>query len=124
MVKAHNLTDGVEIVQEKMLSYFDSAVADQMWKPIIKKATEDCFSSTNNKIEDLKKIFAAAPYNIKPEECNIKIMAFVECHMTNSFVACPEPFWNDNKRCTAAKSLLTKCNSNIENVSFFYSKHM
>ena len=101
---------------DKMTTHLDKTVKDPIWLPIIKKATIGCLESTTTKAEEIKKLFTSAPFNIKPEECNIKIMAFVECTKTATFVACPKSLWTDSKRCNEVKSFVLKCNNNIENI--------
>ena len=115
VAKAQNILQGELLDEAKIRFYFEKSVSDPNWSTITKQTALDCISKTLKKMDDLKSIFAAHPSVKTPLDCNLAIMSFTECHMTEMFVACPATSWNSTKQCNTAKASAAKCNSNVEN---------
>lgn len=121
IANAKEIVKDGEIDSAKMISHLDQTLKDPVWLPIVKKAAVGCLESTTTKAAEIKKLFTSTPFNIKPEECNINTMAFIECTKTAAFVACPKNLWNDSKRCNDVKNFVLRCNNDIENIQLLVS---
>lgn len=121
--RATNTMQADQLDQAKILAYFEKAITDPTympWLPIIKKTATDCLSRTASKLTEIKKLFTDSSSNKKTAECNVGVLAFTECHMTEMFTACPAQFWTNTKECNDAKVFGDKCNNNVENVVMQY----
>lgn len=112
------LTEG-SVDLSKFLRYVDQQFAGTVWIPIIKKSSTDCYARVSGKTEDFRKLLML-PGFVRPEDCNIGLMAFLECTLNEIDTACPASFELNTVECKSAKEALIKCNSNIENVVMSY----
>lgn len=110
-----NVLNGGVIDLGKLMSYVDQTITNPAWNPVVKKVFNDCHTRTAGKTEDLKRLLTL-PGFVRPEDCNVGLMAFIECGMNEIDVACPAQFEKKSKECLSTKEALIKCNSNIENV--------
>ena len=123
VARATNIMTGDQIDQSNILPYFEKVITApnyMQWLPIVKKTTIDCLSRTTSKMSEIKKLFTDSSSNKKLAECNVGVMAFTECHMTEMFTACPAQFWTNTKECNDVKISADKCNNNVENVVMQY----
>ena len=120
VVRDQGVMDGDIINENKALDFFERAVKDANWKLVIKNAARNCFARTSSKMEMLKKLFAAIPDNKQPEDCNMNVMTFIECTLSNLFADCPAQFYTDTQECNVVRAALDKCNANVENVILTY----
>lgn len=108
------------INENKAMAFFDKNVRDEEWKLVIKNAARNCFARTSSKMDELKRLFAAVPNNKQASDCNMNVMTFIECTLSNLFADCPAVFYKDTQECNVVRASLDKCNANVENIILTY----
>lgn len=123
VARATNMMTGNKLDLKKILSYFEEVISDPNWLPIVRKTATDCLLRTTSKLANIKQLFDDASKglsNKKFAECNIGVLAFTECHMTEMYTYCPDSSWTNTNVCNDAKMAADKCNNNVENVVMQY----
>ena len=119
-----DIMNGDQIELTKIVGSIDKIVSDPIWNPIVKKTAVDCLAKTSANIDELKKLLPPLPKSVRIEDCNINVMAFVECHFNEADAACPLKYSKDTKECKDARESLVKCNNNVENIVPLFLGHL
>lgn len=116
-----DLIDGSTISSEKFKHHLEQRVLDPIWKPVVMKVATECLALTTKYNEDIKKQLASPPHNIKPEECNIRFMALVDCIVLKLLAVCPANFWNNSRTCNAVQDFIEGCFEDDDNLPLLLS---
>lgn len=116
------MLNGDEADQAKVQAYFEKSSVDASFKPVLKQAISDCFATVPAKMDEVTKILGAAPFNMKPDQCNIKNWALTFCGTILTFSNCPKPMSKDDQRCNDQRAYIKKCFNNLDNVQNWFVK--
>ena len=122
MLKANNMLNGEDADEAKVVAYFEKSSADASFKPVLKQAVSDCFASVTSKMSEITKLVGATPFNIKPDQCNIKNWALTFCSIVLSVSNCPKPMSKDDQKCNDQRAYVKKCFNNLDNVQNWFVK--
>lgn len=122
--KSADLVNGEALKQDEFIRYIESQTKDPIWKPVVKREAVACLASTTRKYGEIRKLLEAPEHNIRPEDCNIRFMAVVDCIFLKLITACPKEFWFDSKNCNAVQDFLEKCFEDEDNLPLLLSNGM
>lgn len=71
--------------KDAMLKQVDAGVKEASWKPVMKAATEQCFTDVTKDKDEIVKTLEAAPFNIKKDQCNVLYMSMMTCVHLEAF---------------------------------------
>ena len=122
LLKSSDMLDGDNVDEAKAVAYFEKSSADPSFKPVIKQAIGDCFATVGGKMDEIMKMVEVAPFNIKPDQCNIKNWAITFCSTLLTFTNCPKNMSKDDQKCNDLRAYVKKCMNNIDNVQNWFTK--
>lgn len=122
MLKVSDMLNGEDADQAKVIAYIEKNGVDASFKPVMKQAVTDCFASVAAKFDEITKIAGAQPFNIKPDQCNIKNLAISFCSTVLTFSNCPKQMSKDDQKCNDQRAFVKKCFNNLDNVQSWFIK--